>query len=531
MGLLDRFLPRKPAGPGQAAARPAEAAPFPPSAETPASEAPTIPSFKKAAPASGEPPSPPGAPVPGEAAGAAPTETPPVPAPAAVSPETDAVPPEAGVPPTEAAPSAPVPVAGSVLSRLKQAQEALEHKNVAAAMAIYEEVIASAGDRPDVLVTISGDLGVSGHTREIIELIAPRYDAARHGPATGINLLQAYLAVRDPQAAQHVLDLLFTLQRPELEERLLGFSNVIADMMLLADEGVIAPVPTRNEVPETGMFKIDLVSISKPMWWYGLEKVPGLLPPKEGRLRRVAFGQLSQLGLKNLEAAVQQPEDELARLSRGIPLWLSEMLSFSANYSSVAAAATAQRERYVLFNAEWTPEHIRQLVDNSEGGLDYVFIGSLEQKHADYEFVLRVWEVKKFRERKAFTARWTPATADQALAQLAAQLRAFMEYTPYPGGQGLAYAPPAALRDYAEALGGALTLFLVEKQVLPPARLVLPAPVVAAADRAAAQTEMGALLALGLRARAQRLGLPVPPSAAAGVETPVVAQARRELGI
>jgi hypothetical protein len=423
----------------------------------------------------------------------------------------------------------PAPAGASVLARLKEARETLELKDLAGAMAIYEEVLATAGDRPDVLVTISGDLGVTGHTREIIELIAPRYDAARHGPATGFNLLQAYLAVRDPQAAQHVLDLLFALNRPELQERLFGFSNVVADMMLLEAEGTIVPAPAA--AADEGVARVDLVTISKPIWSYGLENMPALLPPKEGKLRRVAFGQLSVLRLKDLDAAMQQPEDELGRLSRGIPLWLSEMLFFSANYDSVTAAATIQRDHYALFNALWAPDHIRQLVDTVQGGLDYVFVGTLEQKHADYELVLRVWEVKKFRERKTFTVRWTPATADQALAQFGAQLRAFVEFTPYPAGQGLVWAPPARLRDYAEALGAGLTFFLTEKQVLPATRLVLPASVLQGADQAAAQAETAALLALGLRARARRLGLTVPPVPDGWADTPVVAQARQELGL
>lgn len=396
-------------------------------------------------------------------------------------------------------------------------------------MAIYEEVLATAGDRPDVLVTISGDLGVTGNTREIIELIAPRYDAERHGPATGFNLLQAYLAVRDPQAAQHVLDLLFALNRPELQDRLFGFSNVVADMMLLEAEGTIAPVPPAAAAADSGAAKIDLVTISKPVWFYGLENVPGLLPPKEGRLRRVAFGQLSQPGLQDPEAAGRQPEDEVGRLSRGIPLWLSETLLFSANYTSVATVATARREHYVVFNAEWTPEHIRQLVESTEGGLDYVFLGSLEHKHADYELVLRLWEVKKFRERKVFTARWTPATADQALAEIGAQLRTFMEFTPYPAGQGLRYAPPASLRDYVDGLGAGLTLFLAEKQVLSPAGHGLLPDVLAGVDRAAGQAEVASLLALGLRARASRLGATVPPVPAVLANTAAVAQARQEL--
>jgi hypothetical protein len=276
--------------------------------------------------------------------------------------------------------------------------------------------------------------------------------------------------------------------------------------------------------------RIDLVSISKPIWYYGLEAVPGLLPPKEGRLRRVAFGQLAALGLPESARAPGQPEDELGRLSRGIPLWLSEMLSFSLHYAATAAVATLSRKYYGCFAAEWSPEHIRQLVETTGGGLDYVFTGALRQQHGDYELVLRLWEVKKFRERKAFTARWTPATADEVLAQLQAQVRTFVEFAPYPAGQGLVYAPPARRRDYIEALGAGLTLFLAEKQVLPLAQTVLPPDVAARAAASAAESEFASLLVLGLQARAHRLGLTAAPSLPVLADTPVVAQARQVWG-
>lgn len=434
------------------------------------------------------------------------------------------------LPRPEVAPeSASGAVAGGVLARLAQAREALELRNLEGARAIYEEVLAAAGDRADVLVTISGDLGVTGHTREIIELIAPRYDAQRHGPATGFNLLQAYMADRDPQAAQHVLDLLFALNRPELEERLFGFSNAVADMMLLQEDGAVAPVTSDEAATGEETPRVDLVTISKPIWYYGLESLPGLLPPKEGKLRRIAIGQLAVLGVKEPDALVRQPEEELGRLSRGIPLWLAETLHYSVNYASVMVAAVQSRRHYALFNAGLTPEHIRQLVEHTEGGLDYVLVGTLEQKHSDYELVLRVWEVKKFRERKAFRVRWTPATADEVLGQLHAQICAFMEFTPYPAGQGLAYGPPARGRDYVEALGAGLTLFLGEKQVLPREQMVLPPDLGQRAERAGEQSEAAALLALGLRARARDLGLTVPPASERLVATPAVAGARQTL--
>ena len=326
-----------------------------------------------------------------------------------------------------------------------------------------------------------------------------------------------------------MLDLLFALNRPELEQRLFGFSNVIGDMMLLDAQGAATPTAPAEDANATEAPRIDLVSISKPMWYYGLEQLPGLLPPKESRLRRIAFAQLSLIGVKDVGAALQQPEDEMGRLSRGLPLWLAETLFFSTKYSAVATIATMRREQYGLFNAEWTPEHIRQIADSTEGGLDYAFTGALENKHGDYGLMLRVWEVKKFRERKTFTARWTPATADQALAQFHAQICAFMEFAPYPPGQGLRYVLPARLRDYIEALGAALTLFLGEKEVLPRPRMILPPEVMVGAGQAAANSELAALLALGLRARARRFGLEAVPPPPAYVDTPAVVQARQLL--
>jgi hypothetical protein len=462
----------------------------------------------------------------------------PTPPPASPKPQENAVPEPAPVPAAQdtALPATPALVSsnapGGVLGRLKEAREAFAIKDRDGAVAIYEEVLAVAGDRADVLVTISGDLGVHGYAREIVELIAPHYDAKRHGPATGFNLLQAFIAIRDPEAAQHVLDLLFALNRPDLQERLLGFSNVIADMMLLGTEGMVAGEPQAGGAPGNGKArKIDMASISKPIWYYGLEEMNGLLPAKEGNLRRVAFGQLAVLGLEDVEETMKRPEEELGRLSRGIPLWLAETLCHSVNWMAITAVATVQKEHYGMFSAEWSSENIRQLVDSTDGAFDYVFTGTVRQKFSDYEMALNLWEVKKFRVRKSFTVRWTPATADQALADFHTQLRTFMEFKAYPAGQGLVYSLPANLLDYIGALGAGLTLFLVEKQVLSSAQAVIPAELAARLGAGATQSELASLLALSLHARARRLALPGFETLPALAATPTVDKARQVLAL
>jgi hypothetical protein len=381
------------------------------------------------------------------------------------------------------APSAPggEPSVSGVTARLFSAREKLEMKDLPGALAVYEEVLAESGDRADVLVMISGDLGSTGNIPQIIELIAPRYDALRHGPATGINLIQAFLAVGNADAAQHVLDILYSLKKPELEERLHGFSNAVAELL---QNGVVKGIPhfaSQQANPDGSTpqptFGVALVSISRPIWSYGLESVTDLLPTKSGKLRRIAFAQLAVPGgYPDPEAAMKLPEDELGRLSRALPLWFAETFYFSPLYSPIAAMGClheAGAKRPAIFSTEWTVDNLKKMIETTADGLDYIFTGTLKKEAGGYELMLRVWEVKKLRERKQFTVRWTPATADSELTQLHEYIRAFMEWAPYPEGNGVPYAAPTAPTVWLDALGALFGLFLVEKtlstkELLPP---------------------------------------------------------------
>lgn len=427
--------------------------------------------------------------------------------------------------PTPVADEAATASGGGVVPQLVTARERLEAKDLPGALAIYEQVLAVAGDRADVLVTISADLGMNGYVREIVELVAPRYDAERHGPATGLNLLQAYLALRHADAAQHVLDILFALDQPELEERLHGFSNAIAELI----QAGVAPLEPGGSAAVTEAPKIQFASISKPIWFYGLKPLAAqILPVKGERLRRVAFTQLALLGVNELGEMMQQPEAEAGRLTRAIPLWLAETFYFSAHYLPIAVIGVMGQKHHALLGAEWTTENLRQLVETTEGGLDYIFTGALKPAGGDYELVLRVWEVKKFRERKTLTLRWNPATADTELTQLHEQIRLFMEWSPETSG--LSYAPPSRPMAWIGLLGSALTLFFGDKGMLPKEQLVLPNSVVNGAAEQAMATDAGSLGWLTLVAAGRRHGLLGSLAEIQLHPTPVVKQARELLG-
>ncbi|HRE80726.1 MAG TPA: hypothetical protein PLN52_06740 [Opitutaceae bacterium] len=480
----------------------------------------------------------------------APSELPPAPPtrPPASSPPQPipAAPPvAAAIPPSASSPAA-VTSAASIAANLLAAREKLEAKDLTAALALYESILADSGDRADVLVTISADLGSTGYVETIVELIAPRYDAERHGPATGLNLLQAYLATRNTTASRHLLDVLFALRRPELEERLHGFSNALGELIELENQGRLAPPPrpptssstgpTVDGTPAptpTGPAMISLVSVSKPIWIYGLEPLaPSLLPAKTDRVRRVAFAQLSLVGLTSIHTLMKQPEEELGRLSRALPLWFTETFCFSPLYSPIAAVGLVNEARhYALFPTEWTTENLRQLVDTSGDGLDYIFTGALRQKDGDFELLLRVWEVKKFRERKQFSARWTPATADAELLRLHEQIRLFMEWKPFPAGQGISYTPPTSPRAWLDVLGASLTLFLGEKNLLAPEQLTSTTGALDIAAQQAPTSEAATLAWLTLRAKARALGTATVSAGEAPVlRSPLTEQAIQLLG-
>ena len=421
------------------------------------------------------------------------------------------------------------PVVGAILPLLANAREKLKVRDLAGAIEIYEQVLPAAADRPDVLVTISADLGTNGYVREIIELIAPRFDLEKHGAAAGVNLLQAYLATRDTESAQHLLDLLFSLQRPELEVRLIGFSKALSELFI--SEGEAADSSSPNE--PRGEKKINLVSISKPIWSYGLEaQHAAILPRPDGKVRRVAFAQLSMPGAPAVMEQAAKIEDDNGRLSRAFALWMAETFSYSAGYEAVAALGLMDQEHYALFPTEWTAENLRQLNETSSSkGLDYIVAGWMRTHNNDYELGVRIWEVKKFRELKSFSIRFAPSTANEELLKIHGQLRTYMEWSALPAGNGIGYEPPTDPVAYLQALGASISLFLGGKTLLPANHLRLEtAPFVAAVQTNPGDVRANLALVTGLQ-RLKELGGTLDDEAVSLARTWLASDAAQALGL
>src|SRR6185312_11484461 len=135
-----------------------------------------------------------------------------------------------------------------------------------------------------------------------------------------------------------------------------------------------------------------------------------------GKVRRVAFAQLSMPGAPAVMEQAAKIEDDNGRLTRAFALWMAETFSYSAGYEAVAALGLMDQEHYAVFPTEWTAENLRQLNETSSSkGLDYIVAGWMRTHNNDYELGVRIWEVKKFRELKSFSVRFAPSTANEEL--------------------------------------------------------------------------------------------------------------------
>jgi hypothetical protein len=252
-------------------------------------------------------------------------------------------------------------------------------------------------------------------------------------------------------------------------------------------------------------------------------------------MRRIAFTQLAVPdAYEDYDAAMARPEDALGRLSRAIPLWFAETFYFSPLYSPVPALgcmhAPDAPKRPAIFAEDWTIENMRKLVETTAGGLDYIFTGSIRAEGESFVLVLRVWEVRKFKERKQITVRWTPETADAELAKLHEYVRSFMEWAPYPEGSGVPYAAPASPTAWLDVLAALLGLFFVEKGLMPREQLPPLAPVFDTFAPHAFSPPASSLAWLTLRLKAAAAGIEPSLSEVLLSRHPAVAEAHALVG-
>lgn len=310
---------------------------------------------------------------------------------------------------------------GSWRAQLSLARAALKAGDLEKARALHAECLALCG-RPvptDVLMQISGDLGLQGHLMELVQVTEPLFDPAVHGLPVGNNLFRAYLDLGQLDQARQLVDQLYAQKRPDWKESLAAWENQVAKA------GVeLNPADPRMPV------RISLLNIDGPVWLNPAGPGAELFEAKEDFSLRIAF----LGGTGELENPAGQVERQLAdapgRLSRILPLYLAEQAHLGTVERAQALLPWIQEKEasgFVFSGQAWDDETAVQLVSQAGPKSDYIVVSHIVAKGDEWRAELRLLRSIDGALLGALDASFPPAAPQEALPALSRRLLGLLE--------------------------------------------------------------------------------------------------------
>jgi hypothetical protein len=184
-----------------------------------------------------------------------------------------------------------------------------------------------------------------------VRLTQPHFEAAVHGLPVGNNLLRAYVERGLLADARKLLEQLYALQRPEWREHLLNWEQRLDDAQKRYGE-------------VSGPLEVVVIKLDQPIWARGVLGFDAVLPVKAKTAPRVHF----VCGSGEAEdhsggKVVSQPTNELGRLSRSLPMFLTEEIHLRTNARASFLLPWMKQGGFVLSARPWTraflpPDHV-----------------------------------------------------------------------------------------------------------------------------------------------------------------------------
>lgn len=226
----------------------------------------------------------------------------------------------------------------------------------------YYEAVLKEEWGPDALTSISGTLGRNGFAEDAIELVIPCYDPQQHDVMTGINLLQAYLELKQISEGQLLLKQLLDIQHPGLQEQLAWYQSAFLDTL-----------NSLNTSSSKGHLNITSVSLDFPLWCYGWNIKHGFESEKTGK--KIAFLQFAWEPEQQLKKINLDTENPQGRLARAIPLYLLEDIYYWTDASATFMfPINEDTGEYILY--EDVP-NTQNIISLSNQGYDGVITGTI----------------------------------------------------------------------------------------------------------------------------------------------------------
>jgi tetratricopeptide (TPR) repeat protein len=346
---------------------------------------------------------------------------------------------------------------GSWRAMLYLGRHRLASGEVAAALELFQTVLAQAARENYALLTISGDLGNAGKIAELVDLIGPRYDPVVHGPPVGLNLLQAYLQLGRLDEGEALLDRLYALNMPPFK---LHLDKIAGDYQERRRQS------THSRPVEKSELQIGQIPYDLPVWMYGLRDPQWLFAPKLADARKVTFLMLGKV-LSDVEHAKEQREDEVGRLSRAIPLYLAESVYEWTPAHAKSLVAVVMGGGPVVFGAQGAAGE-RETAAQLAAHTDVLVQGSIASADDAWTIDMGIWDTAKLELIARETVSAARSGLEQAILELEGKLLArFGGAQPRPHDRIYTRPTLEQMHPYLDALAQSLMLSLVANEIAP----------------------------------------------------------------
>lgn len=261
-------------------------------------------------------------------------------------------------------------IKGSWLPQFLLARHELNEKNIESAKEFLKIALSQGHVTQEALLVISGELGAKGYSKELIELVEPVYDFNKNDIRVGLNLLQAYLQNKEIEKGENLLNKLMMLERPDLKNALLKISNKF-DKLKIEEK---ASKPKKD-------VQINMMVLDNPVWGHGLKTSKWFINNKEVK-GNIAVLPYADETIREKEIKGYQKDNETSMLSRGIPLYVSEMINYYTDYNNKVVMPFVRDFGPVITNKQYNEAALEDI--GNKINADIVITGSVMNAEIGY---------------------------------------------------------------------------------------------------------------------------------------------------
>jgi tetratricopeptide (TPR) repeat protein len=95
---------------------------------------------------------------------------------------------------------------------------------------ILKKILENAGENPDAVMIVSGELAFRGYVREALEMVYPVYEARKHGHLAGLNLIKACFDLKEREKGLALCDAVEELGRSDLKQKISGLREDLINL-------------------------------------------------------------------------------------------------------------------------------------------------------------------------------------------------------------------------------------------------------------------------------------------------------------